>query len=498
MLSKKAAYRLYRILEIIPGALVWATFAIALVLSFVNPLFVIAFIIIFDALWLSRITYLLVHLLTSFRKFRRESRKDWLSLAEKQTGFGEILHLIFLPTFKEPIEVVRQTLQGLTQINYPVNRLFVVLCGEERDEANFLGVARQMEAEFGQTFFRFFVSVHPKDVPGEVAGKGANIAYAGRQVQKQIDELGLAYEKILVSSFDIDTVVHPQYFACLTYHFLTVPDPQHASYQPLALYNNNVWDSPFLMRVVAMSTTFWLMTEQMRPERLFTFSSHSMPFKALVEVGFWQSDIVTEDSRIFVQGLIEYDGNYRVVPLFIPLSMDTVMSQTLKQSIANQYKQQRRWAYGVENFPFMAWNFWGNKNIPFLKKFRYIFNQLEGIYSWATAPILIFVLGRLPIAVANARNLTSAIIQNTPHILSIMMTISMIGLVASAFISLTLLPPKPSHVPRWQWVVMFAQWIVFPVTMIAFGSIPATDAVTRLMLGKYLGFNVTEKFRRKF
>jgi len=497
MFSKKTEYRLYRILEMIPGLLVWATFLMAIILSFINPLFVIGFIIVFDALWLVRISYLLVYLLMAFSKFRKESQKDWLAMAEAQNGFGDLLHLIFLPTYKEPEEVIDQSLEGLTKIEYPAKKLFVVLCGEEKDKENFLEIAGKMEQKYQGAFFKFMVTLHPKDVPGEVAGKGSNTAYAGKEAKKIIDGLNLPYEKIVVSSFDVDTVVHPQYFACLAYHYLTVPNPTRTSYQPLALYNNNVWDSSFLTRITSMSTTFWLLTEQMRPERLFTFSSHSMSFKALVEVGFWQSDIVTEDSRICVQGIIEYDGDYRVTPMFIPLSMDTVMGQSLKQTLKNQYRQVRRWAYGVENFPFMAWNFWENKQIPFLKKFRYIFNQLEGIYSWATAPILIFVLGRLPSAIAGNRGLNSTIVQNTPHILSLLMTVSMIGLIASACISLTLLPPRPKTAARWHWVIMFAQWIFFPLTMIIFGSIPATDAVTRLMLGKYLGFNVTEKFRKK-
>lgn len=496
-MTKKAAFRLYRILEIIPGSLIWLTFILAVVLSFINPLGIIVFIIIFDALWLTRISYLLIYLLTSYSKFRQDSQRNWFGQVQSLPGYREIIHLIFLPTYKEPESVISQTLEGLQHVQYPADRLFVVLCGEERDVENFLPIAERMKQKYQNTFANFVVTVHPKDVPGEVAGKGSNIAYAGREVKKIIDAQGIPYERIMVSSFDVDTVVHPQYFACLAYHFLTVPDPQHASYQPLALYNNNVWQSPFLMRVVAMSTTYWLMTEQMRPERLFTFSSHSMPFKALVDVGFWQSDIVTEDSRIFIQGFIEYDGNYRVVPMFMPLSMDTVMSQSLWRSLQNQYKQQRRWAYGIENFPFMVWNFLGNKKIPFLKKFRYLFNQLEGSYSWATAPILIFILGRLPIAVANARGVTSSLAVSTPHILSILMTLSMIGLVASALISLTLLPPRPASVSRWQWPVMFLQWIIFPVTMVAFGSIPATEAMTRLMIGKYLGFSVTEKFREK-
>ncbi len=496
MAASRSDYRKYRLLEILPGATVWLTFALAISFSFWKPLWVIVFIIVFDALWLIRISYLLIFLLTSYRKFRAESSRDWYSMAKVLPGFDNLIHLIFLPTYKEPEAVIAQTLDGLTRIQYPAEKLFVVLCGEQKDEVNFRAIAAKMEAQYGKRFFRFLITVHPSGVPGEVPGKGSNTAYAGRLAKEVIDELHIPYEHVIVSSFDVDTVVHPQYFACLAFHYLTVPDPTHASYQPLAVYSNNVWESPFLMRVVAMSTTFWLMTEQMRPERLFTFSSHSMPFKALVDVGFWQSDIVTEDSRIFVQGFIEYDGNYRVVPLFIPLSMDTVMSQSLGQSLRNQYKQQRRWAYGIENFPFMVWHFWGNHAIPFVKKFRYLFNQFEGSFAWCTTPILIFILGRLPIAVANHRHLTAAISQNTPHILSLMMSVSLVGLLASAVISLTLLPPRPASAPRWQWVMMLVQWVFFPVTMILFGSVPATEALTRLMLGKYLGFNVTEKYRK--
>ena len=73
---------------------------------------------------------------------------------------------------------------------------------------------------------------------------------------------------------------------------------------------------------------------------------------------------------------------------------------------------------------------------------------------------------------------------------------AMIGAIISALLSIIMLPDRPRHVAKWQWLVMGAQWILLPLTMIIFGSIPAIESQTRLMLGKYLGFWVTDKQRR--
>jgi len=42
---------------------------------------------------------------------------------------------------------------------------------------------------------------------------------------------------------------------------------------------------------------------------------------------------------------------------------------------------------------------------------------------------------------------------------------------------------------------MLFQWLLLPISMIFVGAIPALDAVTHLMFGKYLGFNVSQKKR---
>ncbi|MCK4745210.1 glycosyltransferase family 2 protein [Candidatus Parcubacteria bacterium] len=485
----------YRILEIIPGAMVWTTLIGLIVLSFVNPLWAIYFIIVFDVYWVIRVFYMLIHLIHSWARFRKDEKIGWMSKLkqEKNGEWQKIYHLLVLPFSTEPLEVLQATFREIAKVDYPLDRFIIVLSGEWRNEENFRKNAEAINKEFGDKFFKFIITMHPKDLPDELAGKGANANWAGHRAKEFIDQQKILYENIIVSNFDIDTCPHRQYFSYLTFSFLTNPNSCRASYQPIAVYNNNIWESPALVRIVHNSTTFWLFTDLARPERLFTFSSHSMSFKALVDVGFWDKTIVTEDSRICLQGIVRYNGDYKVIPMYIQVSMDTAYEGTFWGSMKNQYKQIRRWAYGVENFPYMAWNMWGNKKIKFLKKFRYLWNQLEGVYSWATAPILIFILGWLPLKMLSDDEKTSILAQNAPIILKYLMTVAMAGLLVSAILSITILPARPQEHKFYKYSIMFFQWILFPYCMIIFGSIPAIDAQTRLMLGKYMGFNVTKK-----
>lgn len=489
-------YYYYRILEIIPGFLVWTTLIAAIILSFWQPIVAIYFIIIFDLYWFLRITYQLIYLMISWRNYRRDIQIDWLErLSKEVTNYQEYQHLIFLPTYKEPLEVIDNTFQNLIKVKYPLKKLTIILGGEERDKDNFLLISKSIKEKYEHYFNNLIITLHPKSIPGEMPGKGSNMHYAGQQAKLYVDQCGWQYDKVIVSCFDIDTQVHLQYFSYLTLQYATTDRPTHYSYQPLAFYHNNIWESNFVTRVVANSTTFWLLTDLARSERLFTFSSHSMSFETLVNVGFWQNDIVTEDSRIFLQCFIYYNGDYQVKPMYIPVSMNTVYMGKFWRSMVNQYKQMRRWAWGVEHFPYMAWNFAKNKKIPLIKKFRYLWNQTEGVYSWATAPLLIFILGKLPLWVASKNVQELYIAQQAPYILQFLMTISMAGLVLTGLLATIVLPPRPQKYHWAKYFIMFFQWLIFPATMILFGSLPAMDAQTRLMLGgKFrLGFWVTEK-----
>jgi len=514
-----------RFFEILPGTLTWLTFILAVFSSIWLPLWAIYFIIVFDFLWLIRVYYMVANQISSWVRFRSAVKIDWWervsaigrpapakggspmadsgwqNLDQKPTqkltakNWQDYCHLIFLPTYQEPFEVVDKTFQTLAQNRYDLSKFIVVLAGEARDRENFMAIAEKIQNLYQNRFLKILITVHPQNLTGEIPGKGSNLNYAGGEAKKLIDQLKIPYEKVIVSAFDIDTHPHPQYFAHLTYKYLTHPQPTHTSFQPLALYHNNIWESDPLTRVMANSTTFWLMTDLARSERLFTFSSHSMSFQALVDVGFWQKDIVSEDSRIFLQCLLKYDGDYQVEPLYIPVSMNTVNTGKFWKAMVDQYKQMRRWAWGAEHIPYMIKEFKNHPQMPRWKKFKHFFNQLEGMWSWATAPILITLMGRLPLWFAGRAIQATAFAQIAPLILEKLMTFAIIGLILNAFLSTYLLPQRPKGKSWLGYPLMFLEWLLFPVTMVIFGSIPATESQTRLLLGGRfrLGFWVSGK-----
>ncbi|HNW09563.1 MAG TPA: glycosyltransferase family 2 protein [bacterium] len=487
-----------RFFEFIPAVTVWLTLGGAIILSFIRPLWAIYFIIVFSVYWITRLFYMMVWLVISWLRYYWDNKVNWTEkITRLSKDYRQYYHVVTYPTYKEPYEVVRRSFQKLIETDFPKDRMMVVLGGEGRDKDNFLATAEKIKQEFGDCFFKLLITVHPP-AADELPGKGSNVHYMEQQLKIEIDRLGLDYKKVIVSCFDIETLPHPQYFSYLTYKYLTQPRPERASYQPLILYNNNIWESNPIIRVVASATTFWLLTDLSRPERLLTFSSHSMSFQMLVDVGFHDKTIVTEDSRICLQGLVRYDGDYRVVPMFITLSMDTVYIGSFRQSLADQYRQMRRWAWGVEHFPWMWQKFFGrqaNRQIPLKKRLFYFWNQFEGMYSWATAPLLILIVGRLPLWLASETDRATAFFQNAPYTLETLMMIGMVGLVINSILYTFMLPNRPKGYRFYNYIIMVVQWVIFPVTMVIFGSIPAADAQTRLLLGgKYrLGFWVTNK-----
>ncbi|MBD3248155.1 hypothetical protein GF382_02595 [Candidatus Falkowbacteria bacterium] len=504
--------RLYRFFEILPGFLSWGTLLGLIILSYLKPVWVAYFIILFDIYWLLLVLYLGVHLIVSFSRMQKHRKMDWLSkckdleagniddlpsnsLARKGVSYKDVRHLIIIPFVLEGYDILKATFQAIIDDPFDEKQMIVVLASEGRAGNKAQETAKRIEQEFAGYFDRFLITVHPDGIEGEIKGKGANQAWAAKEVkEKIIEKEGYNEDDLLVSVFDSDTVVYSGYFACLTYLFLTVPDPYRASYQPIPLYHNNIWEVPFFSRVAASSNTFWQMMQQIRVEKLATYSSHSMTWKALLDVGFWSTSMVSEDSRIFWHCFCYYNGNYRVVPMYFPISMDSIEVENTWTTLKGLYKQQRRWGWGVENLPYLFFNAikrW--KNIPKAKFLGRIWVQIHGFHSWATNALIIALIGWMPLILGGDNFKATVLSGNLPVVTRTLMTLAMSGLLLSAIMSTLLMPPKPKKFGFFKRVLILLEWLLLPLSIVIFGTFPAIDSQTRLMLGKYMGFLVTPK-----
>ncbi len=490
--------RLYRFFEIIPGLISLGTLLGVLVLSWLFPTQIAIFIICFCFYYLFRIFYFSIHQVSGYDRVKKHLSINWMQELNKIEGkdWINIYHLIILPTYKEDSRIIKESLDFLVNSDYPKEKLMVVLAIEERAGLKTKEIADFIEKEYAPKFFKFLITVHPDNIKDEIAGKGSNVAYAGKMAkEKIIDVLKIPYENLLISSFDVDTKIYPKYFSCLTWYYLTEENPQRASYQPIPVYNNNIWSASAFTRVVSTSNTFWQMIQQERSEKLTTYSSHAIPAKVFFEVGY-PTNVVSDDSRIFWRAYFYYNGNYRVVPIYYLVSMDAVMADGFWKTVINQYKQQKRWAWGCNEIPYMFYGFLKNDKIPLLYKISHLYTIIDGFWSWATAALLLFALGWLPIFLGGQNFNLTVLSFNLPILTSRIMTVSLFGMMVSAILSTMLLPPIPKGMSQFKKISVFLQWIFLPVTLILFGAFPALDAQIRLMLGNYMGFWVTEKVRK--
>ncbi|MCA9359309.1 glycosyltransferase family 2 protein [Candidatus Kaiserbacteria bacterium] len=485
--------RFFRFLEILPGFLAWSTIAGIILASMYAPFFAAYFIIAFSIYWVLKTIFLSFHVRHNWKRLKHHMELDWSALV-KRFDYDDFHHLVIFPFYKEPREVLEGTFKGLAESNYDLSKMIVVLAAEDRAGTEAIELARDIEKEYGHRFGHFLVTIHPADTVGEIAGKGSNTHYALHQVKKLvIDKENIPYKNILTSIFDIDTVIYPDYFNCLIWHFMTAENPYKSAFQPVPLFTNNLWEATALSRVMAMSSTFWQMIMQERPERAATFSSHSVSFQALYEIGYGQPNVVSEDSRIYWNLLIANDGEFDVVSLSYPIAMDATTAPTLWGTIQNIYRQHRRWTYGVENWVYLIYHFTKNKAIPLKKRWVIGALQGEGYWSLVTNPIMLFILGWAPIFLGTREFHETVLSYELPIMVRNLLIVAMLGLVVSSIISLSLTPPRPDGHSRFRYIVMTLQWIMVPMTMIVFSAIPGLDAQTRLMFGRYMGFWVTPK-----
>ncbi len=540
----------YRLLEMVPGVATWLFLLSPVILSVFSPLVVAYFIIAFDLFWLIKSFRLSTNLLRGYSRLYENQQVDWAERlrdlqdlpgavrryeaslkgileqhpnAASRLNFGsarndylkrlarykelseladrkqavidprELYNVVIIATYNESREILEPTIKALLDSDYDPKRLMLVLAYEERGGEKKAKESIELIEEYGPQFAYAVAIKHPDGLPGEAKVKGANMSYAGRRLTEYITEQQIDPENVIVTTLDSDNRPSPNYFSYLSYAYATNVNRVRKSYQPIPMFLNNIWDVPAPMRIVATGNSFWMIMEAMRPHRLRNFAAHAQSLKALIETDYWSVTSIVEDGHQFWRTYFTYDGDHEVVPLFTPVYQDAVLAKGYFKTFRAQYVQLRRWAWGASEFAFVVKNSITNKRIGRLDKLAQIWRLFEGHFSWATSPLILTFVAWLPLYLNRNFASEDILAHQLPIIVSRILTITMMGLLITIFISLLSLPPKPPRYHRARFITMVLQWALVPVVAILFGAFAAIDAQTRLMFGRYLDWRVTEK-----
>lgn len=522
---------LYRFYEMIPGLFSYGVILLLIVLSLVNPLWASVYLLLFILSMFIKIFSIMYHTVKAHKVFNRSMRVNWqkrladledpkkssLRLANSHsTGIefdhhreqvdklaadtksypkpSEVYNIAIIALYNESYDVLQPTLQSLVDTTYDKDRLVVVLAYEERGGAEVEAMVKQLVKEYKGAFKDLSAVKHPDGMPNEVVGKGGNITFAGRYIRERLPELGIGETNTVITTLDSDNRPHKTYFDYLTYMYIIHPDRDNLAYQPLALFLNNIWDVPAPMRVAATGNTFWSMIVSMRPYMLRNFAAHAQPLQSLIKTDFWSTRSIVEDGHQYWRSYVAHKGDYRVVPMYVPIYQDAVLSATYWKTMVAQFKQLRRWAYGASDVAYVATQVFSRaRQIPFWGGLARLIRAVDSYVTWATLPLMIFLGAWAPLLL-NSHAHQNIVAHQLPGIVSGIQQVALVGILLSVYISMLMLPPRPSRYKRRRTVYMVIQWALIPVVSIVFHSMAAFTAQTRLLMGRYLDvFDVTDK-----
>ena len=487
-----------RLLEMVPGLISWTIIIAPIWLSFSYPWLVAYFVLSFDFYWVCRAFWFAGAVVVAYRRIRRVIAIDWGRRVEALAARpgetpdpADYVHLALIPTYTEPLDKLRETVAALAAAAWPRERKLIAIITREEDETGRANVAI-LRDEFGAAFGEFFHILDPLE-PGIVVGKSSAMAFGGRYLYRLlVRERGMDPSRVLITDLDADYRVHPQYFAYLSWMHLNDSNRETQLYQPIPYFHNNLWDAPMLLRLFAAVLTQLQMWRSVLPEKLQSFGSYSTTLKVVHEVGYWATDAIPEDSRFYWKCYFTYGDRFRAVPLFMPIYGDAVRAKTYWRSLASQYLQARRWAWGVTDIPYVIRNALRHSEISLLSRTWRILNLFGEHINWAIAPFVIMFGAALPL-VLNPAFAETTLGQNLPLYASGMLTVGLVALVVLIIVEMRIVPPRPAG---WGWrerVLSHVQWIGLPFVGIFFSNLPALDAQTRLLTGRYLEYRVTEK-----
>ncbi len=519
----------YRFFEILPGLLSLLIFLTPVILSLVYVPAAALFIIAYVLIMLIRASAMSIRVIEGYATIKKARKVDWEDLlkdfydpaksaarhrrAKNSLIKGHILNMerlnknnlidifpdeliqvVIICTYNESQDIIHPTIEHVINSSGFNDRKTALFIAYEQRATDQKKKETIETLKLYKNKFYYAEAVEHTLIANEIPGKGANATHTGRRVAQWAKEQKIDPSRILITTLDADNRTDKNYFSLLTYVYISADNRKQKSYQPVALYNNNIWDVPAIMRLCAISNTYFHIANSMRPHALRNFSAHAQSLDALIDTDFWSVRTIVEDGHQFWRTYFRYNGDHEVLPIYAPIYQDAVYAGKRITTTKVQFKQIRRWTYGASDVAYVATRAFFKKNkVKKLDAFFKFNRLLESHVGWAISAPLLLLSGWMPLIINRNAN-HDIVAQQLPKVMSTVNTVALATLFIVVYIGIATLPQRPPHQKKRRAFGFVWQWILTPVVGVCFNSFAAINSQTHLAFKRYIGkFDVTDK-----
>lgn len=504
-MTKERAFNdkfIQRMLEIIPGLLIWILLLSPIWLGFSFPYIIINILVVLSVYWVYRALMLSIGASVGYILSWRASKKDWLQecyslnkdlLPEQETlPINGILpkQLIVIANYGEDYEVLSRSIRAIMNQNYPKELIYLTVSIENRKakkDEDYAKRGEYLKRDFGDFFGdRLFFFVHPDDIPGEAIGAAANRAWGTSQTVKGLESRGEAITDFLITAPDGDLVFSKDYLAALTYKWLTNEKRNQKFYQTaLYTFNNNYWDVPMLVRILMISLTLPVLASSvLEKNKRETWSCFTLNLDVMRKVNYWDTSLGIDDTTFFWRPYFYFNGDWKCEVFFVPLSADAVYNGNYFKNHVDQYRQYVRWGWGVITFPLAAKELLYNNKIRLIERLTKLYHLFEVFVFWKVLAFLI-AFG-IPIVFLVNYELSREVISiSVPQTVSNLLTLATLFLIPNTIVKLLVIPKKPQKMSILKYTIILIIEIPLNIlSLFTFGFLPFIESTTRMMLGQ--------------
>ncbi|MCZ7540763.1 MAG: hypothetical protein M5U29_12805 [Anaerolineae bacterium] len=507
----RSARALQRAGEALPGALAWLVVPGALLAAWRARealLWITALLAVYVA---ARFVLAVLAQARGLRLIHQWEGADWRAEYVRRAGSGslpreEVHHLVLLPSVNESETLLRRALDRLAAWSDARQSMSVVLAVEAAAPGAPARACR-LRSAYADRFRRVLVAVHPADLPGEIAGKSANLAWALSHARHAVlseaggetkpgrnkTATGFSPDRTIVTVMDADTLWHPAYFDCLTTLFATDPARYETYWQAPIRYHGNVWAAHPLMRPLHAQASAWELAYLAAPWWMaLPMSSYSLSLRLLDEAGGWDADVIADEWHMAIKSFFARRGQQRLQPVFLPFLAHATTGRTVRATLTARYRQTLRHAWGAKEIGYALTCARQSPATPRRAALR-LAGRAAHDNLLAGAGALLLVAGtQLPLLVAPG--------WTRAHLFSAPFVIINLALLIAAGVSVLLwawdVRLRPPRSTPWTARARLAEGIallLLPTLTALCVTLPVLHAQTRLLLGRALRFTVTAK-----